>query len=98
MAKGLHRLFFIAALLCSAGSVASAQTAPNPNVQAACRGDVQRLCHGVQPGGGQIAKCLKAHLQQVSAGCQQAYAAARQERGQAQPPPPPPPRWSRGRL
>src|SRR5271165_3599403 len=26
-----------------------------------CKGDAERLCPGVQPGGGRIIKCLKAH-------------------------------------
>jgi hypothetical protein len=34
-----------------------------------CRADVERLCPGVQPGGGHIAHCLKAHKMEMSVGC-----------------------------
>jgi len=40
----------------------------------ACGGDVQRLCAGVQPGGGRIGKCLQANWANVSAGCKQVAA------------------------
>ena len=49
----------------------------NPAVQQACRGDVQRLCSGVQPGGGRIAKCLREHVQQVSPQCLEAAKASK---------------------
>ena len=38
----------------------------------ACETDVQKLCTGVQPGGGRILACLKQHKDQVSDGCKQA--------------------------
>ncbi len=34
-----------------------------------CKGDAERLCPGVQPGGGRIIKCLKAHEMEMSIGC-----------------------------
>ena len=34
-----------------------------------CKADVHRLCAGVQPGGGRLAQCLKAHENEVSIGC-----------------------------
>jgi hypothetical protein len=37
-----------------------------------CRADVQRLCDGVQPGGGRIIACMRDHLADVSPGCQDA--------------------------
>ena len=40
--------------------------------RAACEADVQKLCTGVQPGGGRILACLKQHKDQVSDGCKQA--------------------------
>ena len=38
-------------------------------VMAACKGDVDKLCPGVQPGGGAIRKCLHEHKDQVSDSC-----------------------------
>jgi hypothetical protein len=48
-------------------------------VRAACAGDVQRLCAGVQPGGGRLVACLKQHQQEVSPGCKQAIVNAMQQ-------------------
>lgn len=36
-----------------------------------CKDDVERLCAGVQPGGGRILQCLKSHKEQMSVGCAQ---------------------------
>ncbi len=37
-----------------------------------CRGDYDRLCGGVLPGGGRILACLQAHGSQLSLACAQA--------------------------
>jgi len=37
-----------------------------------CRGDYDRLCGGVQPGGGRVLGCLQNHAGQLSAACGQA--------------------------
>ena len=34
-----------------------------------CGPDIERLCPGVQPGGGRIIKCLKANEMGISVGC-----------------------------
>jgi len=34
-----------------------------------CRADAARLCKGIQPGGGRIIKCLKAHENDITVGC-----------------------------
>jgi hypothetical protein len=40
-----------------------------PDVQAACMADYLALCGSVQPGGGRVVACMKAHRAQVSMGC-----------------------------
>ena len=57
--------------------------APHPSpelmkeVRAACAGDVQKLCPGVQPGAGRILQCLNEHKTDVSETCRQAILKAR---------------------
>ena len=46
------------------------------DARAACESDIQKLCSGVQPGGGRIFACLKQHKDQVSDGCKQAVVKA----------------------
>ncbi len=62
-----------------AGLLAFAMLAPpGSNVCAAanpltyCKSDMARLCPGVEPGGGRIIACLKAHKMEMSVGCAQA--------------------------
>lgn len=45
-------------------------------LRAACATDAQRLCAGVQSGGGRIIECLREHKDALSAGCKQAAAQA----------------------
>lgn len=42
--------------------------------QEACQNDVQTLCNDVQPGHGNIIKCLKQHHDQLSQSCQEQLA------------------------
>jgi hypothetical protein len=46
-------------------------------VREACRADVERLCKGVEPGGGRIRECLRAHREELSDGCKAAIKEAR---------------------
>jgi hypothetical protein len=39
--------------------------------QGPCAGDLEKFCKDVQPGGGQIAKCLKEHEKDLSPACKQ---------------------------
>src|SRR6202165_1712495 len=41
-------------------------------IQAACAEDAQKLCAGVQPGGGRIVACLREHKDSLSDRCKQA--------------------------
>ncbi len=43
----------------------------------ACRADYKALCPDVQPGGGRILACFKAHQEAVSPGCRAALEQAR---------------------
>jgi hypothetical protein len=56
---------------CSLAIFALAASAPGASAQklAFCKADAERLCPGEHPGGGRLAKCLKAHEDQVSIGC-----------------------------
>ncbi|GGF75063.1 hypothetical protein GCM10007301_38680 [Azorhizobium oxalatiphilum] len=51
-------------------------------IQKACGADIQKLCAGVQPGGGRIVQCMKAHEAQVSEGCKSTMAALKAQRAQ----------------
>lgn len=58
---------------------ASAQTQVSPQMRGEamtlmqiCRGDYDRLCAGVQPGGGRVIACLQNQADQLSAACGQA--------------------------
>lgn len=51
-------------------------------LRSACAADAQKLCPGVQPGGGRILQCLKEHKDEVSEGCKQAVLKAKQSPAQ----------------
>ncbi|WP_373510235.1 cysteine rich repeat-containing protein [Thiocapsa sp.] len=38
-------------------------------VRTYCKGDVERLCKGVKPGGGRIKACLEEHESEMSVDC-----------------------------
>lgn len=59
---------------------AAAQRARNPN---ACRQDTQKLCAGVKPGEGRIAKCLVSHSAELSPACRDELESQR-EKGRQQ--------------
>lgn len=66
--------FLAAGLIClglfvTAGK-ASAQELED--IKTYCMEDIERLCKGVEPGGGRLLKCLKANKKGMSVGCAQA--------------------------
>ncbi|WP_256378612.1 cysteine rich repeat-containing protein [Methylocystis sp. ATCC 49242] len=36
-----------------------------------CKADVERLCAGIEPGGGRLLQCLKGHKEEMSVACAQ---------------------------
>jgi hypothetical protein len=79
MSSPLFRTLAVApfAVTAIAMSIAHAQVSPQMRSEAmslmqVCRGDYDRLCGGVQPGGGRVLACLQNHAGQLSAACGQA--------------------------
>ncbi len=64
MRKALSLLFLVVVL---SPGMALAQTAAE---RAACQADFEKLCPGVQPGGGRIIECLAQHLNDLTPQCQ----------------------------
>ena len=75
----------VAIALLMSGAVLAADQPGNAGPRAACKPDVERLCPGVQPGGGRIVACLKQNDAQLSAACKEAIVNAREKKA---PPPP----------
>ena len=62
-------------VICAATAAQFALADDQPNlaaIRAACAEDAQKLCAGVQPGGGRIVACLKEHKDSLSDRCKQA--------------------------
>jgi hypothetical protein len=57
-------------------TAAAADESSPPSRHQACKADVERLCAGVEHGGGRIKACMKAHADQVSPDCRSALAQA----------------------
>jgi hypothetical protein len=53
----------------SLASAAFAQDADRPHNRGACRDDVQKLCAGVEHGGGKIRDCLAGQFDKLSDSC-----------------------------
>jgi hypothetical protein len=64
------RITLIATIaLVSFASAAFAQDAEHPRNRGACRDDVQKLCAGVEHGGGHIRDCLAGQIDKLSDSC-----------------------------
>ena len=62
-------------IFCATAATQSALAQNQPDltaIRAACAQDAQRLCAGVQQGGGRIVACLKQHKDSLSDGCRKA--------------------------
>lgn len=71
---------FLASIIATAAfipSFAAAQVPPEMRREATslmqlCRGDYDRLCSGVTPGGGRVLACLQAHSDKLNPACAEA--------------------------
>jgi hypothetical protein len=72
-------------LLSSGVALAADQSPGGTSPRVACKPDVDRLCPGIEPGGGRIVACLKQNEAQLSAGCKDALARAREKKAPAPP-------------
>ncbi len=70
----MTRIWLLAVLATLAASASLADT-PAPSLRKACRQDMQKYCHGVLPIGGRLVKCMKAHAEQLSDPCKEAWTA-----------------------
>src|SRR5262249_62335429 len=50
----------------------------------ACRGDVEKFCQGIAPGGGRLIRCLEENSAKLSAGCKKVIGAGGAEAGGAE--------------
>jgi hypothetical protein len=63
------RRLLLLLVVCGAAAPSALAQDPLAAMRTACAGDAQRLCAGVQPGGGRIVACLRAHKDSVSERC-----------------------------
>lgn len=62
-----------AALVVACGMLfASTAWAQESDLAKYCKADIQKLCAGIQPGGGRLMNCLKQHKKDMTVGCAQA--------------------------
>ena len=67
-------------ILTASAATLAADAPPRSSPRAECRADVEKLCAGVERGGGRIASCLRQNESQLSAACKDALAKARDHR------------------
>jgi len=48
---------------------------------AQCKADAERICPGIEPGGGKLIGCLKEHKDEVSIGCGKALKGIKEKMG-----------------
>ena len=64
LSSGISRLAVMVAVPIITIGTAAAQTPVSP--RRACAPDIEKFCSGVQPGGGRIMACMKAHAADLS--------------------------------
>jgi len=57
---------------CLPGAPTTGRAQEMEDIKTYCMEDINRLCKGIEPGGGRILKCLKANTKAMSVGCAQA--------------------------
>jgi len=74
----MPKLFVIIAIAAAMGT-GSAAAQDIATLRQACSADLQRLCAGIQPGGGRILQCIRTHKTELSPDCQSALAQAAEQ-------------------
>lgn len=67
------------AVLAGVFCLAIAAGASAEDVDRPCKADAEKLCNGVQPGGGNVARCLKEHSSELSPACKDNIAKAKEK-------------------
>ncbi len=68
-----------AGIICTAALWMSLAVMPAKAVQGPCAADMEKFCKDVQPGGGNIARCLKEHENDLSTACRQRIVQVRRQ-------------------
>lgn len=73
----------LASLLASSAMAAdaAATTTGKPDLSA-CKADAEKLCPGIEPGGGRLKACFKEHRKDLSSECKKEMGAARKSKGE----------------
>jgi hypothetical protein len=78
------RTFIVLFLTAASTAALAAETQMEKELTALrtyCRSDVERLCKGIEPGGGRIKQCLMAHKEEMSVGCAKALQELKKAKG-----------------
>jgi len=73
-------LTFLAIPLPSFSQMAGINPEEMKAIRTYCKADVERLCSGIEPGGGRIKACLMEKKEQMSVGCAQALQKLKQSK------------------
>ncbi len=78
----MHRYIAALFLLTAAGSASAQQLSMSNRIALRdnCKEDIQRLCAGIQPGGGQLLSCVQEKKSQLSKACSETLTALQAKR------------------